>query len=205
MLSILFPEINWDRFDYIGFDLDGTLYDEFDFIEQVYEKIASKLTERSIKDDVVEYMKVRWLQKGSSYPKIFGETENKFTLKDFELNALEIFRNHIPSIKLSKRTSLILNEFRKKSNFLFLITDGKEILQKNKLKSLRIKSLFKEIIVTEDYPKPSKYYGRYIIKKYNLKAKKVIFLGDREVDRKFAENCGFEFLKTELWNYKLIK
>ena len=39
MLNVLYPDIDWSHIKYIGFDLDGTLYDEFEFIVQTYKKI----------------------------------------------------------------------------------------------------------------------------------------------------------------------
>ena len=45
MLKSLFPRINWDAVRIVGFDMDGTLYDEADFISQVYCDIAKLLAE----------------------------------------------------------------------------------------------------------------------------------------------------------------
>ena len=41
MLSALYPNINWSEIDCIGLDLDGTLYDEYEFIKQVYYSILT--------------------------------------------------------------------------------------------------------------------------------------------------------------------
>ena len=40
MLNVLCPNFDCRNIKYVGFDLDGTLYDEFDFIYQVYSKIV---------------------------------------------------------------------------------------------------------------------------------------------------------------------
>lgn len=203
MLNILFPNICWEKIECVCVDLDGTIYDEYEFIDQVYEKIASEFADE-IKKELSGFLKLRWLQKGSSYPKIFKEAENKFQLTGLESKALEIFRNYKPEIKLSGRAKFILNELKNNVPLMLLITDGKEILQNNKVRSLGINYFFNEIIVTKNFPKPSQFYGSYLIKKYNLKNNRVVFLGDREADRAFSENCGFQFLKSELWNYKYI-
>ena len=49
---------------YVGFDLDGTLYDEFDFIYQVYSKIV-KANASLLGDNMsaLNWMKERWLEK----------------------------------------------------------------------------------------------------------------------------------------------
>ena len=40
-MKSLFNKINWDEISYVGFDLDGTLYDEYDFIYNVYLEISN--------------------------------------------------------------------------------------------------------------------------------------------------------------------
>ena len=47
MLKYLYPQINWNNINYVGFDLDGTLYDEADFIAQAYIKISNYLSQET--------------------------------------------------------------------------------------------------------------------------------------------------------------
>ena len=47
MMKYLYPQIDWEPIKYVGFDLDGTLYDESNFISQVYEKIASVISKKT--------------------------------------------------------------------------------------------------------------------------------------------------------------
>ena len=41
MMKYLCNEIPWERIKAVGFDMDGTIYDEYDFIYQVYQSIAN--------------------------------------------------------------------------------------------------------------------------------------------------------------------
>ena len=74
MLSPLFKNVNWNHITSVGFDMDGTLYDEFDFIKQVYSEINKQLI---LNDSILSFMTERWLEKGSSYPLIFSEAYDK--------------------------------------------------------------------------------------------------------------------------------
>jgi len=63
----------------IGFDLDGTLYNEYDFVQQVYREIVRGLKLPAGEGAaVLKFMEERWLEKGSSYPYIFQETLELF-------------------------------------------------------------------------------------------------------------------------------
>jgi len=93
MMRSLYENVHWDKVKFVGFDMDGTLYDEYDFIVQVYKEIATLLDH-----DSYNYMCQRWLEKGSSFPFIFDETydlsSSKSLSKDeFISKALNIFRN----------------------------------------------------------------------------------------------------------------
>ena len=107
MLNVLCPNFDCRNIKYVGFDLDGTLYDEFDFIYQVYSKIV-KANASLLGDNMsaLNWMKERWLEKGSSYNLIFDEAYERFGVggrkKAFFIEkSVEIFRNFKPDLKLS--------------------------------------------------------------------------------------------------------
>ena len=56
---------DWTNIKAVGFDIDGTLYDEFDFIIKVYDKIAdifkiAKINNTEIKTILLK----KWMEKG---------------------------------------------------------------------------------------------------------------------------------------------
>lgn len=181
----------------IGFDLDGTLYDEFEFINQVYSRIIDKCNlDKKIKDEVLVYMLEKWLEKGSSYPFIFLETKEKFNLgSDFENTSLNIFRNFNPKLKLSSRLGFVLNKMKNDDKKLFLLTDGRELLQNKKIDCLNIRDYFDLIIIAQKNQKPSPYYGD-VIKNYFKEYKKYIYIGDRERDKQFSKNSKFIYINV---------
>jgi putative hydrolase of the HAD superfamily len=184
--------------------MDGTLYDEYDFILQVYQEIVKQLMNNSL--EILTYMCERWLQKGSSYPYIFAETYEFAIEKNLHLSveksqfikdALIIYRNYIPSLTLSSRTQSLLDHFKK--NFeIFLITDGNPILQKQKIEALELNNYFEEenIIITGLY---SAAYHKPNVDSLNLleiNSKNALFFGDRDIDKIFAQNSSMQFQKV---------
>jgi len=192
-MNFLFDLIETYNFNLIGFDLDGTLYDEFDFIIQAYKKICSEL---SLNNVILDFMLLRWLEEGSSYPYIFSETGKKFKLSnDFEVKALNIFRNISPKLTISNRVKFILDKLEESKLLkLFLLTDGHKELQIKKIQSLNIEKYFNEIIITNDKPKPDPFHGTFLLEKYKSTPDKVLYIGDREVDMLFCQNIKIKFL-----------
>ena len=84
-----------------------------------------------------------------------------------------------------------------------MITDGNAGLQWQKICSLGLDRIFNNnIFFTRkfgiEYEKPSIKILKYI--NISSNPDQVVYVGDREVDKLFAENAGFKFLKV----YNLI-
>ena len=142
MLKSLYPLINWDIVQIVGFDLDGTLYDEMDFIVQVYKPISEIMAKlcNSPAERIFIWMLQRWLEMGSSYNRIFSDVLNNHGIHGDVANSivaecLSLYRGYKPLINLPIRVSVIL-DYIKKSHDLFLISDGHEFLQMEKFKVL---------------------------------------------------------------------
>ena len=189
--------------------MDGTLYDEFEFIAQVYKPIAEQLSEAC--DDTMQaiysWMMERWLEKGSSYPHIFSEVLQKYGVEEAQRESiitelLDIFRNFNPQLRLSNRVQFLLDFF--KSNFeLFLVTDGGSTLQAAKFKSLGLEKWFipENVWISgasgPHFQKPSKHIAEKIqILTPSVQPQHVVFFGDREIDRAFALNLNYQFVQA---------
>lgn len=202
MKNVLFSNISWEKVKYIGFDMDGTLYDEYEFVIQPYKKISKLFFNDK---QVFFFLSNRWLEKGSSYNKIFGEAYKNFNEKlkdsiseeDFINQCLDIYRSFEPKLKLSQRTISLLDLFKSEYE-IFLVSDGNENLQKKKFYALKLDNFFKmeNVIFTginsEKYSKPktnSLELLPYIIEN-------AVFFGDRIVDEQFAKNSNMQFQKV---------
>ena len=199
MLNALYKDIDWSSITTVGFDMDGTLYDEYDFIKQVYSEINTQLIQNN---EILLFMNQKWIEKGSSYPHIFDEAYERsnnvsYSQQEFVKKALYIFRNYKPRLFLSERNKTLLSYFQR--NFkLFLITDGHYQLQKNKFISLKLSQYFDEcnVIFTGEhsieYHKPSTKSLEFI----NLETDKSVFFGDRDLDREFAFSSNIQFQRV---------
>jgi putative hydrolase of the HAD superfamily len=210
MLKSLYPEISWNEIHIIGLDMDGTLYDEIDFISEVYRPIASKLACFAERDaeEIYSSMLLRWIEKGSSYNKIFEEVlldininyENK---KKLISECIEIFRGHKPEIILSKSVETILNEMSKDFN-LFLVSDGFPLLQARKFKSLGLGRWISanNVGITGSFGAMFSKPATNIIEKIDIlrggdHEGSVVYFGDRDVDAAFSQNAGFNFVRVK--------
>lgn len=206
-MKYLTKEIDWPNISHVGFDLDGTLYDEFDFIVQAYRRV---LTTWSIDNDeignctILERMLLRWIEKGSSYPRIFDETLdflqiNQNKRDEYLKNALDVFRSTEPILILSQRMEIALRNFKNKHH-LFLITDGQPLLQQNKITSLGLNDFFNStdihILGTygSEFSKPNtEVISKLSFSLADIGKDKIVYIGDRMRDQKFAKNCDIGF------------
>lgn len=206
MLKYLFPLIDWNQVKIVGFDLDGTLYDEFEFIHQVYIPISKHISNARGSDVVKIYnwMLRRWLEKGSSYSHIFTEALEICKVRseisnEIVTDCIKIYRNFKPRLYLSRRVVEILNMCNLYFE-LFLVTDGSTKLQQAKIKSLGLNRWFKDenICVSGGHGSiPSKPSIVSLEKVDVLKSlssyHEVLYFGDREIDEQFAINASFHY------------
>lgn len=191
-----------DDYGVVGFDLDGTLYDEFDFVKQVYKPISHRISESLFAEEQVIYdqLCIEWLTYGSS-ANIFQNVIQKYIDSiDYELIKLCVqdYRNAVFHLKLTDRAIVTLDYLKNKNYGLFLITDGSSVLQRKKIEELELMNWFEmsNIAISGDYgsntQKPNTYLAGTIevLKNSN---QKVLYVGDRICDHDFAHNCGFDF------------
>lgn len=189
----------------VGFDIDGTLYDEFDFVSQSYKNVAAVMSKLLDVDrrKVYEDLCAEWLQFGSSV-NIFQNVAQKYVdlFPEESVQAcIRSYREGFFELQLTRRTEYILNYLKNERYLLFLVTDGNSELQRKKINSLGLTKWFvkENIAVSGDYgrkyQKPSPYMASRI-EALMSSSSEVVYVGDREVDRSFAHSCGFEFIQV---------
>ncbi|WP_419875560.1 HAD family hydrolase [Candidatus Pristimantibacillus sp. PTI5] len=201
--------INISQYDVIGFDMDGTLYNELNYISQVYVPIAKLIASTTLINEEAIYiwMKNRWIEKGSSYPYIFEEVLKMCNSNDFHLieECVTIFRNFTPTLELIDNVLQLLERISIEKS-IFIVTDGNPLLQRKKFSSLQLHrwTLMENVVFTGDFDKnhfkPSISAVKHIKCLQSEKPLKVLFFGDREIDRQFAENADFDFVMVEKFN-----
>lgn len=209
-----FKEVDWDTYTTIGFDMDGTLYDEYLFIKQAYLEISTYVTSLypSISfDQLYKWLLARWFEKGSSYPYIFSEGLQLFvgeSTNSIIKNCVEIYRNMKPELQLLDTVEELLNEFKKNNKQLFLITDGNVKLQKAKYEALCLQNWFstENSVFTgqhgSTYHKPNVSGLNFITCLQETSPKEVLYLGDRVMDEQLALHAKFSYINVkfdEFW------
>lgn len=205
MLNALFPDIPWDRIRCVGFDMDGTLYDEFAFIRQVYRAImrdSAPLFDDS--SPAFAYMLDRWLEKGSSYNRIFDETFRRFgreqsRLELFVAGALKTFRQFQPELTLAERNRHLLTFFQSRFD-MFVISDGAPVLQRNKFRALGLDAFFppNRVLFTgdlgRDFYKPNAAAFARLDLRYA--PSEIVYFGDRAIDEQFCRQVGIHYQRV---------
>ena len=183
----------------VVFDLDDTLYDEIEYCESGFRAVAEFLAEQPEAPPAVQIFSALWKQFTA------GNHKNTFNIALDQLGInyddklieelVNIYRNHIPTIKLPQDSQDALCELRAKYT-LALITDGFLPAQQLKVKSLGIEEYFKCIVYTEqlgrEFWKPSPAGFEKIIQTLNTKPENMVYIGDNEKKDFIAPNkLGF--------------
>lgn len=156
---------------FIIFDLDDTLYQEIDYLKSAYLEIAKTID--CHKSHLILKHMVKWYEDGIN---VFDHLINLYPdLKTSDL--LNIYRNHYPTISLNKNVIEILKICKENSYKLGVITDGRSVTQRNKLKALGIETFFDKIIISEEIgsEKPNENNFKIFIEN-NIK--EYIYIGD---------------------------
>lgn len=157
----------------VVFDLDDTLYPEMQFVQSGFWKVASALRAEDAK---ALYEEMMGLYAKGKYP--FQEMIDKHGCALSVKEMLEIYRNHRPCIQLRPGVKQLLARLKTAGHPAGLITDGRSITQRNKLRALALDAYFDDIIISEEFgsAKPSAENYQYFMDKYPGKA--YYYIGD---------------------------
>ena len=153
----------------IVFDLDDTLYSERDFEKSGIEFVYHNLSIKHISLETILSNRNNWIDV------IVNGSNSQISLQ----MVLDIYRNHFPIIRLYKDAKIFLNRLLSQGIEMSLITDGRSITQRNKLRALGIESFFKSIVISEEVnsSKPSEY-NFLMVMKNNKHAENYIYIAD---------------------------
>lgn len=129
----------------VVFDLDDTLAYEIDYLKSAYTFIAKNL-EPEQWQSLLEQMLAWYNAKEDTFLLL----QNKYPQHTKE-SLLDQYRNHYPAITLNDGANELLTVIKEKGYKLGLITDGRSVTQRNKLKALGIETLLNKIIISEEF------------------------------------------------------
>ncbi len=150
------------------FDLDDTLYSERDFEKSGIEFVYENLSIKHISLETILNNRENWIEQ------IIDGSNNQITLQI----VLDIYRNHFPTIQLYNDAKGFLEKLLSQGTEMSLITDGRSITQRNKIRALGIESFFKYIIISEEVnsEKPSQFNFNMVMN--NKFAENYIYIAD---------------------------
>jgi putative hydrolase of the HAD superfamily len=99
-------------------------------------------------------------------------------LQPLKLDMLQSYREHLPELRFRKGAKQLLDQAKAKAAAVILITDGRSISQRNKLKALAIESMFDKIYISGEtgYGKIEPVTYEDILRHYP--AMKFVYVGD---------------------------
>ncbi len=156
------------------FDLDDTLYSEKEYVRSGYKAVSDYLGGG--------YEEKLWQYFMAGEPAIDRLLE-ELNCKDKKAAVLEVYRAHEPDIHMYDGVTELLKVLREKGIRTGIITDGRPIGQRNKLKALGIQHLVDDIIITdelggEQFRKPCDIAFRIMITRWRMNPAEVIYIGD---------------------------
>jgi putative hydrolase of the HAD superfamily len=166
--------IKADSSTFFVFDLDDTLYTEIDYLKSAYRSISIEMDSRRSKNLYQEMLRIY-----SSGGNAFKYLLEKYPEKNLTIEKLlSLYRNHYPEISLREGVLKILSEIKKNSGKLGIITDGRSITQRNKIKALGLGNLIDKLVISEEfgYEKPSRLLYESFMEDNNCK--QFYYIGD---------------------------
>lgn len=158
----------------IVFDLDDTLYPERDFVVSGFRAISA-IVEREIGESVFERL-IELFDAGHCDP--IGEVSRKFCPISPWQALLDTHRYHFPGITLAPSVARLLTELKSHGHMLGLLTDGRSITQRNKIRALGLEAWLDEIVISEEFgsDKPAARNYRHFEMRFDRK--NFVYVGD---------------------------
>ncbi len=160
----------------IVFDLDDTLFKEIEYLKSAFFSISRKIAMHANIEESLIYNTM--IELYTSKQNVFTEILRKFKTSYSIDDLIKLYRNHTPNIVLSKEVHQVLNVLKEEKIPLGLLTDGRSLQQRSKIKALGLSEYFSEIIISEEFgtEKPNK--ANYVFFENNLEGTDYYYIGD---------------------------
>lgn len=157
------------KYKVVIFDLDDTLFNEIDFLISAYNEISQFLSNvqgvDKSKNEIFDYMHSLYLRKKNPFEQVISFLNIK-SIKTSDL--LEIYRNHLPNISLNDDVKEVLDYLKDHKFIIGIITDGRSIQQRNKIKALNLENFISGLVISEEFgsEKPNLENFKFFEKKF---------------------------------------
>lgn len=163
------------------FDMDDTLFEEKDYVKSGFLAVDNYLTKQGI-TGFLEKALLLFHQKhrGTIFNKVLDELNVPYN-KEYIMNLVDVYRNHVPSIQLFTEADQVLQELRPFYK-LGLITDGYLNAQQNKAKALKLDQKLDFLVFTDvfgrEHWKPSETPYRAVMEHFKFEPHEFVYIGD---------------------------
>ena len=181
-----------DNNTHIVFDLDDTLYKEIDFVKSAYNYINNYSMSRYNVD--LSFYIQECIDDGINFFDLLNsklQPDQSFPLQKY----LELYRFHYPEISFSHDTTVFLDKILNHNIDFSIITDGRSISQRNKIKALGLYDLVKNIIISEETGFEKPHLNNFKLLERIYPDKKLVYI---------ADNTSKDFLAPNLLNWNTI-
>lgn len=138
----------------IVFDLDDTLYKEADYVASGCRAVAQAAEEAGVIDSDTAYQIITGTPNpASGFDRLINIAIGKHLSRIFNIeHILTIYRTHTPDITLTDDTIDVLNQLRESRINLGIITDGRTVTQRTKIKALGLDLYFppENILISQE-------------------------------------------------------
>ena len=164
-------DIKVDKTTVVGFDLDDTLYNEIDFLRSAFLEIAKNLHHDW--HDLYENMLLNY----HSGLDVFQKLSQQFR-KTTKKELITTYRSHNPEIVPFAGVKKLFADIKKRKGRISVVTDGRSLTQRNKLKALGLIDHLDYLVISEEIgtEKPNK--NNFISVEESLKASRYFYIGD---------------------------
>jgi len=188
----------------VVFDLDDTLYNEIEYCESGFAAVAEFLANLPDAPPAECIFGALWEQfTAGNRTKTFNAALDELDIRyDDKLigELVNVYRSHIPAIKLPQNSLDVLHELSTKYT-LALLTDGFLPGQQLKVRSLGIEKYFKCIVYTEqlgrEFWKPSPAGFEKIMRILKTRPENMVYIADNEKKDFIAPN-KLDFFTVQL-------
>jgi len=168
----------------IIFDLDDTLYSEMDFVQSGFLATANFIEENYgfSSSESMDLMNHTLNTEGRG--KVFDRLLENYGIysKTLVTECVRTYRHHSPSIS---PLPIALELLESLDGPLYVIADGHEVVQQNKIDALGIEKYFKKVFLTysfgEVHSKPSSFCFQKIKDLENCEWSEMVYVGDNPV------------------------
>jgi putative hydrolase of the HAD superfamily len=160
----------------VVFDLDDTLFYEIDFLHSAFKEIAKKIAfGTEIKEsEVYNEMIDLYTAKQNVFETITKKYDTVIKAED----CLGMYRNHLPNLSLSPDRKELLDKLQELKFSMGIITDGRSLQQRNKIKALGVEKYFSDIIISEEFGSEKPSVNNYQYYQDIYKASQFYYIGD---------------------------